>query len=417
MLSIKKLVNIDKGRFNLLFTLLVGFSFFLPINQRLSTLTLLILTICSLFYIRRFDIIFFKHFIPFYILYILYGIAYYRDTYEIYNLMFERKAILVATPLVLSVFKLKEVNFKIILKAFIYGCVIAYLLSLFLAFCRSISVNPLSFDATVMSHRANELVNPNASLFLTSNFLSVNFTLDMNPTVLAMYFCMSIAILHSIKEVFTKQEKQVFTVVLIIGIIQFGSVLGLVMLSFVLLSILKPKLKKVMIIAGLFCFIMALIGISQKEKQNVLNTANIEKLDNRIIIWHTVLNSINKNNFLFGVGAEKAQKLLDKNYPKVGDFGFASQIKKLDSHNMYLQFILEIGLIGFMVYLISIYSFIRDINKIPMDYRNLSIIFIGLSLFLNVTECSFNIYIGLSFFTFFYVLILAYKHQENLLQK
>ncbi|WP_452221588.1 O-antigen ligase family protein [Lacinutrix salivirga] len=378
---------------------------------------MLVLTVTSLYYYKDFSYKTFKVFIPFYLLYLLYAIGYYRDNFEIVNLMFERKAIVLALPLVFSITSIDTINYKLILKYFVYGCIVAYLLSLIIGFYNSFSFNPLSFDTTLASHKSNELVNPNASPLLTNNFLSVNFTLDMNPTALAMYFSMSLAILYTVKELFTKKQKYLFSVLLILGVLQLASVLGILMLIFVVFSLIKPSLKKPMIITVVSGFILFLGVVSQKEKQSYFDSEKLEKIDSRVLIWHTALNSIDSSNFFFGNGVKNAQKLLDKNYPKEGEFGFAAQIKKLDSHNMYLQFILEIGVVGLIVYLISIFVFFKQIKTMNNFSKNLSIIFIGLILFFNITECAFNIYIGISFFTFFYVLAVAYKHHEQSLSQ
>lgn len=417
MLLKNKPINLKRIKFNLLIVLLMGFSFFLPINQRISTLLMLVLTASSFFYIKDFSLKTFKLFVPFYLLYLLYAFAYFRDNFQIVNLMFERKAILLALPLVFSVIKVDTTNYKLILKYFVYGCIVAYILSLCVAIYNSISFNPFEFDSTIAAHRSNKLINPNASTLLTNNFLSLGFTLDMNATALAMYFSMALAILHVVKDLFNKQQKYFFSSILVIGVFQLASVLGVIMLLYVIASLLRPKLNKAMIIIGVTGFILILGVISQKDKIQIIDSEKLEKLDSRVVIWHTAFNSINSTNFLTGTGVKKAQKLLDKNYPKEGEFGFAAQIKKLDSHNMYIQFILEIGILGLTVYLISILLFFKQIKSMTNYNKALSLVFIGLILFLNITECAFNIYIGISFFTFFYVLALAYKQHETNIAK
>ncbi|WP_281847366.1 O-antigen ligase family protein [Olleya namhaensis] len=331
--------------------------------------------------------------------------------------MFERKAIFLALPLVFSILKPKDIHYRSILKLFVYGCIAAYILSLVIALYNSISFNPFVFDVTLAAHKANELTNPNASSLLINNFLSVNFALDMNPTALAMYFSMSIAIMQYLKEEFSKNTRLFFSILLIVGILQLGSVLGFIMLVFVLIALFKPLLAKPMIAFVFFSFLVTLVLISQKDNQTFVKTSEIERLDNRVIIWYTVLNSISFDNILFGTGVKKAQKMLDKNYPKEGDFGFASQIKKLDSHNMYLQLILEVGLLGLIVFIICIYRYLKQIKIMPKQYQNLCFIFLGLVLFLKMVESALNIYIGLSFFVFFYVLSITFTSQKCIAKK
>jgi len=410
---IKKLNNVKYNISSVIFFIVLSFSFLLPVNQKASTITLLSLTLfCSLKY-KAFNINIFKKFIPFYILYIIYGIAFFRDKYEFTNLMFERKALLLALPIIFSIISLSKYRLNQILKYFVYGCAFAYIISILIAFNNAIDLTSFSFNSTIESYRVNVLENPEASILLTNYFLGINFALDMNVTVLSIYFSFAIALLHIKKELFSIKERYIITILLSLGVFQLFSALGVLMLFYVLILIIKPKTIKLLMFIGFSIFLISLYAISKKEDFEIQQKEKLEKLDNRVFIWYTSLNTIASSNFIFGTGVKKAQKLLDRNYPKEGEFGFNAQIKKLDSHNMYLQFILEVGLIGLAMYLISIFQFFKGIKFLTNKNKQIATLFISLVLFSNITECAFNLYIGLSFFAFFYTLFVTYSHYEN----
>ena len=86
--------------------LLLSFAFLLSLNQKWSTINLILLVALSLINIKSFSFNNFKKFIPFIALYFLYAIAYFKDSYQFGMVMFEQKASLIAIPIIFSVYKL-----------------------------------------------------------------------------------------------------------------------------------------------------------------------------------------------------------------------------------------------------------------------------------------------------------------------
>lgn len=78
--DIKTIYNNENIGFSFFFLCL--FLFFLPINQKLSTLLLVSNVLISLWYIKDFDMKVFKSYIPLVLFYLIYAIAYYRDEYS-----------------------------------------------------------------------------------------------------------------------------------------------------------------------------------------------------------------------------------------------------------------------------------------------------------------------------------------------
>lgn len=369
--------------------LLLLFSFLLPLNQKWSTINLILLVVLSLIKIKSFSLNNFKKFIPFIILYILYAIAYYKDNYQFGMVMFEQKASLIAIPIIFSINKLGYDTFIKVLKALVYGCLTTFLFYNIIAIYNSIHFDPIGFNPIIINE-----INPNfdnASILLKHHFLANNFIKSMNATFISIYFSFAIYILYHFKQCF--KYYKLFVVLLTVGVIQIFSVIGFITLTVVFSIVFLKKLQKTILIVVLLFFIGLPIVVTNLSNNNLISK-KIEQLDNRLVIWPNAFKTITKE-YMFGIGVKKGQRTLESNYPVTGDFGFLSQIKKIDAHNMMLQFIIEIGIIGFIVFLFSMYNLVYNNKKIALTF---SII----TLLLYTTESAFTTYAGLSFFCFFY---------------
>lgn len=381
---------------------LIVYAFLLPINQKLSTFFLISLTVYALVKIKSLDFKILKSFLPFILIYILYAIAYYKDYYSFGIVMFEQKASFIAFPLIFSI--INTSNIKIILKYFVFGCISIYVISFIIALYNSININPLEFNTTISVYQ--ELGgNINPPILLSNNFLANNFFQNMNSTFLAVYYSFSIYILLKFQELF--KYRKLMLIIFVISIFQIFSVIGFGCLILVVFLNFKPSFYKpllILIFSSFFLFSIFLVHNYNTNKNNNEIVNKIEKMDSRAIIWPSAISCFSQKSF-FGFGVKKAQVELNLKYPTTGDFGFISQFKKIDAHNMYLQIILELGLLGFSFF---IYVFLVFFKKLKHYlYYDIASIFMLLNLFLFITESALVSYAILSFFTFFYCLFFS----------
>jgi len=101
------------------------------------------------------------------------------------------------------------------------------------------------------------------------------------------------------------------------------------------------------------------------------------------IIWPTTLNMI-KNNFISGIGLGTYKGQYENYIPSSREFVNTSEIH---AHNFYLHAFAELGVIGFIIYLLIFYIILKTallvlINKsiiINWNYYIMFSIFIGIS--------------------------------------
>ncbi|MGQ0829486.1 MAG: O-antigen ligase family protein [Bacteroidota bacterium] len=125
------------------------------------------------------------------------------------------------------------------------------------------------------------------------------------------------------------------------------------------------------------------------------NQAEIESTAVRILVWKAANNIISENMFI-GVGTGDAKDELMKEYKKKGMTGAIEH--KLNAHNEYYQAFVALGLIGFLLLLISLFF--------PLWYsfkaHNVIYILFLLIIILNfLTESMLETQAGVMFYAFF----------------
>lgn len=397
-----KIINENK-KLDITFLLLLSFVFFLPINQKASTILAILCAASSVLYIKNFKLKLFKSFIPLILLFIIYVIANFRDTYTFSIQMFELKAMLVAFPLIFSCYVVTKEKLEIVLKTFVYGSFYAYLILLIIAFINAIDFSALTFYSVIPRYREMGYGPLDFQPLQTNYFLGRTFAFTMQSTIQSIFFVFSIAIILRLKEEFKKSFRKIAIPILILGVLQIFSVIAL--MAFIFILVFNTSKFKILIIGVLTGFILFLATLMLTKEHT--NFSKLETLDSRMIIWPTAIKTI-KESPIIGFGYAKAQKRLHKNYPKRGDFGAISQQKKKDAHNTFLQINIESGLIGFLILLSTLipYIYIKEIDTFIKT-------FLLLLLLCSLTESILNIYIGLAFFTFFHCLFINYLiHNE-----
>lgn len=130
------------------------------------------------------------------------------------------------------------------------------------------------------------------------------------------------------------------------------------------------------------------------------------KADSRIVRWETALSVIKERPF-FGYGSAMEKKVLHEGFQKNG-LNFAAN-NNYDSHNQYLSFTIEFGVIGlcfFLFYLSSnVYFSLRKKDKIAVVF------FVSLAL-IGIFENLFKNNAGIIFITFFSNMFLFSNQKE-----
>ncbi|MFD2698170.1 O-antigen ligase family protein [Mesonia sediminis] len=150
-------------------------------------------------------------------------------------------------------------------------------------------------------------------------------------------------------------------------------------------------------------------GWSGERIKNLFEANQNNKSDtaNRVILWTSALDAFqNSPNKLLGAGLDKSQVLLNNSYRANNFFGYKSNY---NTHNQYLQTMLENGWMGICILLFAIiYGFIKAIKQ--KKYLFLGVLMIFCIFFL--TESILERQLGILSFLIFLPLSYLYKNEN-----
>ncbi|WP_296378215.1 O-antigen ligase [Winogradskyella sp.] len=400
--------------------LLVMFSFCLPLGQRLSTVVILLSVLVSLVFFKKSKFLLKKELLFLTGLYMVYVLSLiYTDNFGFKY--FEQKASLLAFPLIFFLNGsglLKETIEKSLL-FFVYGCVLSGLYSYYTAL-----TNSLSFIDGIITFQSQ--INTNSE-FLESSIRGGNFFFGSlfsslhHTTYFSMFVNLAISILLFKKPLFrSKIIRLSFLVFLSIVLIQVSSRAGLITLLIIYVFYFFKSLSKPKFFTLLFLLLISSFIVSQfnpRIKKTVVNlidkglsldNEDVGSMSQRFMTWDASLEIIKKSPII-GVGIgdtyhELKQVYRQKRY-------IYPYRERLNSHNQYLQLLVECGIFGLLLFCFTIKNLIvrdksRDSNYIIMCFT-IIIVFNGLF------ESILNQYSGLAFFCFFYCLFMFYKGQTK----
>lgn len=130
------------------------------------------------------------------------------------------------------------------------------------------------------------------------------------------------------------------------------------------------------ILVGVFAFVFYKSPRIQQIADEIKNGNKIEKLNSRAAPWNASL-ELAKENAVFGVGIGDYQDELNKKYIRSGHILEAS--RKLNSHNQYLQTIVERGGIGIVLLLLFFISLPFAVDKRKRIYAYTFLIIFGIN--------------------------------------
>lgn len=238
------------------------------------------------------------------------------------------------------------------------------------------------------------------SIYITYNHLADLF--GIQPLYLSVFYLMAVIFSIDISRSKLRQRKGYFIIsgVLICGIILLSSRTGL-LLSFVVLLIKVFKIKNktafpVFLLLLISCLILTFSIPTLKNRVLNLNEniSSYSGLSFRTKIWKNSI-FVFQESSLFGHGLYLSQDKLMNQYVKT-NFR-RGYIYNLNTHNQYLQTLLDTGLIGLTLLIFMLVLPIRNIRNIPIS----ELLFTAIILVSLIPESFFLRQYGVLFYSFF----------------
>ncbi len=286
-----------------------------------------------------------------------------------------------------------RVNYRIVLKFFVFGNFIASIVCLVFAFNNSINVNDFGkivFESSRWSDTINlsffQLVNQRYSYFSYS-YLSFFH----HSTYFSVYIIFSVVILAYLIRSSKKRHILYYSLILYFSIFiwllgsRAGEITYLIsFFSFFLIVILQYKKYWIgigVLIMGVVLTVLVLtnsqINKNIKETTNIIenNQALSKDSDIRLWLWKSGIEVFN-DNLLFGVGTGDIDEVMKKKYQ---DYDLTeAQEHNLNAHNQYLDVAVKLGLVG----LVLIFAWIITILVIAIRRKQFLFFYFGLILFI-----------------------------------
>lgn len=405
-----------------LYSIISLFAFFLPISEKISTLIIICaIPLCIINY-KNWDYEVLRGTFFLLILYGVYVFAYAKDNTGFGIHWFEKKASLLIFPIIFCFTPIDKERFVRILKSFILGCVVSYFVCL---------LYPLFFDFNWSEMEFLPLREKSSLLIKNENynwinyFISIEFSNTIDRAYLACYIVFSLVFIMIFNKEFSKTSIFGLVFFLFLALIQFSSVSGMVSLSMVpLLGLFYFKKTKIRLIS--ICFYLLVFSVfhfttqrtqeyfkevSSWFKGDVSDQNNI--LNDRIGFWKSAENVFYKNPII-GSGIKTSQRMMNQEQQNI--LGWSEEWvnnSNFNAHNQYLQFLIESGIIGLLIYLFAIIWFFLKLRNYKRSIKFLGVFFIIIFSIHCLSESMMNRYVGIAFFSFFYSLFMSYKNTDN----
>ncbi|TCK67811.1 O-antigen ligase-like membrane protein [Winogradskyella wandonensis] len=374
------IIKIDKA----IKTMVLLISFSLPVSEKLCSVFIGLTTILLIFKGRFLKLP--KHYLLFVLVFFALLFHFLNETgFDLK--IFERRLSFLILPFIIV--NAQVVKHKIY-KAFIIGTISSYLILMGIAFFKFIE-NGYSFVS-----RGCITCTWFNSIPKSANFLfHSQFTEYTHHSYFGVLVTLSLLLLYFVRNNFSKKRLYLFAIVLVLALFQSFSLVSFIIAgSILMLIILKKPLGKlirnlqVLVITFQALVVLAFFLISS------IST------DNRLFLWKSSTELIKENRFI-GVGIIKVKKQLYQ-YTE-----HKEKIKGFNAHNQYLQYILEYGLLPFLV---LGYFYIKEVGLIKKrEYQLIGAVF----LLFGFVESFLARALGIMMFSFFYSIIYKFKNNEE----
>jgi O-antigen ligase len=412
--------------------LFLVFAFFLPVSQKISTITIGLLLITSIITFRKKNFHFKIEAVLPVCLYALYCISLLYSSESEFSII-EKKASLLIFPLVFMVNKDFSKYFNFILKYFIFGCLVALILCEFYAFYNSLDFTNLIFDP-----RIEKSLSFYDSIAKEKNhFFSFNFSFIHQAVYFAMYLLFSISILLHANLFKNRIIKYSLFFFFLVGLFQILNKTSLAILFILLLFKIFKSIKSKRITAtstvvlvvtavSIFWFNPRFQNFYQSDfliDNSEIKIKDFRKIENtkpndynyRVMLWSSAFDLIAENP-LIGIGGGGSDSRLYEVFAVKRQWYDKSE--KYHAHNQYLQIFLDLGIMGLIVFFSIAFSIVkaaRNNKNREFKYTFISVIIILGFNFL--FESMLERYSGISFFSFLYCIIIFSNQNKDELYK
>ena len=311
-----------------------------------------------------------------------------------------------------------RINYRLILKFFVFGNFIASIICLIFALNNSIQINDFgnfifetsNWPTITQGLSFFQLVNHRYSYF-SHEFLSVFH----HPTYFSVYIIFSVAVLVYLIRSSKKRHIIYYSLIVYFSIFTWllGSRAGYItyligFFSFFLIVILKYKKYWIgigVLILGVI-FTVLILSNSQLNK-NIKETVNIiennqslsKSSDIRLWLWKSGF-EVFKDHFLFGVGTGDIDEFLNNKYREY-NLEEADE-RNYNTHNQYIDVAVKLGVVGLIILLLwlmgSLFYAIKNKHFLLFLFNIILIINFFFEVMLNTIA-------GVSFIVFFYCLL------------
>lgn len=403
--------------------LFFSFAFLLPISQKISTLNIVLLVLISIVNFKKGKFNINKEFIALISLYFIYCLSLLYSS-EMQLGVVEQKASLLFFPLIFILNKNITKEYNIILKYFVFGCVLALIICELNAVYNSLNFERFSFDSKI--DKSSTFYNSMSSE--KNHFFSYNFSVLHQTVYFSIYLLFAISVLlKKVKIIKSQKVRLFFILILLVGVFQTLNKAGLVVLITIIVSYLFTTIRngKTAIIVAVLCSILGFLLFtlnprferfkkSFSERNTPIKYEDFRKIDNknpnyqnfRYMLWSSSTQIIQQNPII-GIGAGGSHNRLYEVFAVKRQW--YDKNEKYHCHNQYLQILLDLGILGFLPFLFILNSF----RGFSSEYMDIGVMFVLIIAVNFLFESMFERYSGISFFSFFYCLFISFKKNKD----
>ena len=406
-------------------------AFFLPLTKKYLPILMSLWVLSGIISIRKVELRIYKPLIfllfpfLFYLVHII-GLIYSDNLKEGLSDLEIKLSFLLVSLVILFITEKVKSNYRLILKFFVFGNLIASIICLISAFHNSMEVNEMGnfiFEISVWPE-----VTSNLSLFELINqrlcYFSYNYlSLIHHSSYFSMYLVFSIVIIVYLIRSSRKSHLTYYFLIFYFSI--FIWLLGsraayltylICLFSFCIIVILKYRKYWIgffILILGIT--IMSLILSNKRIRNNINETANLiysneylnENSDIRLWLWKLGI-EVFEDNYLIGVGTGDIDDVMKNKYL---EYNLTEAYERnLNAHNQYIDTAVKLGVFGLMILLI----WLSYILVIAIRRKQFLMFFFGLIILINFFfEAMLDTIAGISFVVFFYSLLYAIYYKED----
>ena len=281
---------------------------------------------------------------------------------------------------------------------FVYGMLFNFLVNISYAFYRGVILTKKGVNYWFFSY----------------DFFSEPF--GIQPIYLAFFYVFSILIIIHYHHFFKKVNLFYIGIFLLVTGIFMLAARNAILCLIVLVPIyffmnIKISKKKIMMIAFGMLLIFFTVIQNPVVKNRIFKITGEDSTYSgtslRIKIWNSAY-EVSKKNLVFGLGEKESLKALKKVYLEK-DMAIANNFN-YNAHNMYLQILIQSGLLGLIILL---FTFFLSIRKFFKERNFLAIFWITLNIIACTTEALYIRQWGILSFTFFTGIFLLQKKSKN----